>query len=683
MPGPPRATPPGVDPPPGERAKVVQHLPPAVLLGRRAEVVRRQVPVIPVLVLVPDARSYVAALSRWTVRGRFPVLIDDGSWQAQQDIARFARAFAPASVVRWRAPEDDPAARWPAEAAGRQLCLQRAVAVSWTSEGPVEPDAILAMWKGQNLTPPGVVVTCMEDPAWTAALALAIGRGQPIVWAGAGTVPLAQVDGSMTMGEADALSRKIEEACRASGLSWEGLGDDLDAITLCLSCPVKVRVNPDDHATVIATTDLIGRHLDAPVTLGAAPAAGVHVTHGRERRWAWCGQVFGDEARAAWRAMCALYLVPQRAWLVDGYGQEAPFDLWDMTKAAKLLDSLGVRPLVSDVGGGGGPATAREWRRRAGLAGPAAERGGGPLGAGLILVNASGNPEFFDLREGRGLSGDVPVLSRPALVHFVHSWSAHAPGSRWTIGGRMLDNGAFAYIGSVHEPFLQAFVQTPAFVQRLGALGPWGVAGRQDGGAPWKVAVVGDPLWCLGPAAPRASGTAVPLAGARALAEDRGAALRGERFEEAARLLALEGRDGDVVRLYRAVSGEKQDRATPGLAAACLASLFFEGEVELVVRAARSVLAEPALAPVHPRARDILWHAVWPAAPALREEELEALKLAVRDEHPTQAGRDAAEIGRLLGDRHGPAAMEKWLGEARARFNADQRRALEQALAGR
>src|SRR5215470_9814654 len=64
-------------------------LPPHLLLAARVESVRQRLPVIKTVVIVPDAASYIAAIGSWTLPGRFPVLIDDGSWNGQQDIARF------------------------------------------------------------------------------------------------------------------------------------------------------------------------------------------------------------------------------------------------------------------------------------------------------------------------------------------------------------------------------------------------------------------------------------------------------------------------------------------------------------------------------------------------------------------------------------------------------------------
>jgi len=62
-------------------------------------------------------------------------------------------------------------------------------------------------------------------------------------------------------------------------------------------------------------------------------------------------------------------------------------------------------------------------------------------------------------------------------VHFIHSWSAVTPDDRNTVGGRWLSNGVYAYVGSVDEPYVQAFV-TPHHLQ---ILTPFLIAARQIG----------------------------------------------------------------------------------------------------------------------------------------------------------------------------------------------------------
>src|SRR5690606_25827336 len=61
-----------------ERMIRLEDLIPQVRLGARVALVAQQLGVIDVLVIVPDAASYGAAVQRWSLGARFPILIDDG-----------------------------------------------------------------------------------------------------------------------------------------------------------------------------------------------------------------------------------------------------------------------------------------------------------------------------------------------------------------------------------------------------------------------------------------------------------------------------------------------------------------------------------------------------------------------------------------------------------------------------
>jgi hypothetical protein len=122
---------------------------------------------------------------------------------------------------------------------------------------------------------------------------------------------------------------------------------------------------------------------------------------------------------------------------------------------------------------------------------------------GLVMLNTHGGPTAFHLDNGPGQTADVPETA-PAVVLMIHSFSAQDPTDPDTVGGRWLANGAYAYFGSVHEPFLQSF-RTPGLVasfleQNL----PVVVAERRVSGEPfsepWRLVYLGDPLYRLRPA---------------------------------------------------------------------------------------------------------------------------------------------------------------------------------------
>lgn len=653
-------------PPPQDKPAGTTQPVPQVRLGLRVENVRRRLGVIPTLVIVPDGRSYLAAIRSWTLSSPpapvkdaaadaaapppgaplfgsyFPVLIDDGSWQAREDIARFVRAFQPAAVVRWTSPATPPGSPV------READIEQSLSAAW---GEPNPAKLLDRWALLKLKPVGIVAASADDPAWTAALALAAGHGQPIAWVKAPR----GVDERFSMEQCDQLAESIEAACARTGYSWDTLGDQLDAVTICLNSPDAIQLPKGDSREMLAVTDIIGRARDG----------------GRKARWAWTGHVFGTEPRAAYAAMCALFLQQRSAWLFDGYEDSPPWSLWDVTPAAEDLRKAGFTCAVDDKGGQGDD----DWRRR--IAGSAPVLSADPqtppggIAAGLIAVNTKGYPDSFELRPGVCKTTDVPLLTLPSMVHFVHSWSAHQVGDRRVIAGRFIAGGAYAYAGAVNEPTLQAFVQTPLMVRRLLAGAPWGVAVRLDDAPPWKVTVIGDPLIMLGPMATRVT-TPLPLTGVLDLTSTMAAALKARHLSAGIADLVLLGRDADAASLIRAILSDKPEEMTPELAAAGVMSVYrspwpVKGGVptdpprhvfiaRLVKTMGQSVRATPEVL-------DALWQGAYPSLASLPQETIDVLKLNLR---PEQLARDAIDLAQAIRRRDGAPAARTYLSTVRA-----------------
>ncbi len=636
--------PPASQPAPPPATVPVSSLPPAQKLGLRVNLLDRQLTIIPTVVIVPDEPSYVAAIANWqtTASGaiRYPVLIDNGTWASRTRIARFVRAFNPKSVMRWSASGD--AAMLPIDVPLRQLRIETAVASAWGAT----PETLNKKWTDLGFAPPGVVVCNFKDPAWTGAVALAAGRGQPMLWLDSGYV--GDPAGYMMSEVADAFSANITKGVKSLGHPWNSLGDDIDAVTLCMTTPSRVWLGPTDKRRYFALTDWIGR---AP----ADPA-------GKRAQWAWCGQIMGDSSRAAHDAMCSLFLLPDRGWLLDGYPSTEGWNLFDMTSAATQIEKIGVKCLVDDAIGG---ATISDLRRRAAgirqSATVSTVDAGMGVDAGLIAINTKGNPEFFTLADGDAKPVDIPILRRPAIAYVVHSFSVASPTSRPTVGGILLDRGAYAYLGSVEEPFLQAFVPTPIAMTRLASGYPWGAAGRIDGGDIWKLAVFGDPLLTLGPPGKRADSAAVPLQGAADIAARLPDQLKARDFDGAMWTLAMVGRDRDAARLLAALAKDDPAACTPTVALAGLPSAFFTGDYATFVLGARKAAAvfeddarvkREGLAEV----RDMVWHAVSMSAGKITESEADLLSDYLR---PDLLGRDTSDATRA-------AELAKGMGAGRA-----------------
>ena len=591
-----------------------QPVPPQLMLGRRVDKVRSVCRVSSTVVVVSNADSYLEAVSRWKPTYRYPVLIDDGTQASHEDIARFVRSYQPARVVRWHADGARPGfpERMAVEA------VQKANARSWGI--PVEHATqalLLEYWKKLQLDPPGLVIMGETDPAWPAALALASAHAQPIYSIGVKQ----DINATLSVDEADQLEKAVQVAADATTLAWRELGDALEAVTLCLNVPARIDTGKDGEC--FATTDRIGR-------LSTGLESGT--------RWAWTGQVHGSQAQSAYRAMCSIFLSPRRAWVFDGYPTSNPWNFWDGTRAAELLKEVGITPDLDDTPRQG----TRDWRLRAAR----------PINAELILVNSKGGNDYFDLEPGQCRAGDVPLLGVPALVHFVHSWSAQFPGSRATIAGRFFERGAFAYVGSVHEPFLHAFQTTPAAAGRLISGAPFAAALRVDDPKLWKIAVMGDPLHFVGKPLLRADEPV--LEDTEEITANLRAQLTTGQFTDAVRSLVMAGRDEQAAALAQSLLKERPDAFSPMFAAYAMGAAIRTGDNRAVVRYYQK-LGDLSKDPV---LLDVLWLASYPLMETADQELLVLLRNNLR---PDQPGPDATRLAAAWARRHGRQGAEQLL----------------------
>lgn len=535
----------------------LRQAPPSFRLGMRVLTHRHARHASPVLVIAQSPDAYAEAISHWTGSLIFPVLIDDGSPSAAEDIGRFVRAFKPERIVRFAGstelPESDAARREHLERTLAGVFGQNNTEIS---ADELMPRLVSHLQFAVHL-PPGVVVADTNDPAWTAALALAAGHAQPIMWYDRSDIT-ETIDGSLTHDQTAELIGAVETRLEELGLPWQGLGDAADAVTICLNIPAKCQLKMGENAGErFALTDAVGLH--------RALSSGRLISL---QRWAWSGQVFGSESQAAYRAMCALFLQPSRAWIFDGYPTTAPWSAYDGTLAAENLGKANLPSTLLDS-----PRNGLEtWHASTTL----------PLDADVVFVNSKGLADYFDLEPGRAYSTDVPVLARPAAVSYVHSWSATRPGDVSSIAGAWLNSGAFMYVGSVHEPFLQAFIPTPVFAIRLMGGLPWGVACRPDGPSPvWKIAVLGDPLLAIGAERPR--GALVELEGTTELADEIPEAVKAEDFLRTVRVQVMLGQDAEAVRLAQAVLNDKEEAFDARLAQLASLPAFRARDKDLLV----------------------------------------------------------------------------------------------------
>lgn len=634
-PGTPAAVPPAA-PAPASAEEALARMPWFARLGARAIDLEVRLAVRDQVVLVPDEASYVAEVAKWTPSERWPVLIEDASFAP-----RFVRAFRPSAVLR-----RGGAAPALADAAAVRAAVDGALARAWGGSAEAGPIAAL---RSAGLVPPGIVAASGSDPSWTAALALAAGRGQPLAWL---EQPLgSSADDVVDAASFSAFDAAVRAAFETSGLSWTALGDQLDAFTLCRRAGVRVSLASPPG----------GRNPGIPADAGPFSLTDALCRHPDGSRYAFAAQVHGDAVRAASMAMCSLFLRRSEVWAFDGYGgrgSAAPFAKYGFGRVVPALESAGFK--------------VRAWQGEDGTVD--AWRGLLPTGvsADLMFLNSSGHADFMELaRSAVAPSTDIPVLRRPLALQMVHSFSLQVPDSGWSVGGRWLAHGAYAYVGSVHEPFLLAFVPPEVFVERLAALTPFLVAGRQWQGDTipqvWRIATLGDPLMTVPapktvamlparmPAAP-SEGEADVRALARAALERSKAATDAASvaaaLADAMRDLVACGDDAVAAQLWQ-LARSRGPEAAAAVAPRALGPLFRAGSRAAFMEAWARV-ADPSA-----EDRDMLWQLWATDLRTLRDGAVVAvLKAAVREPRLDQ---DAQSLVPAVRAAEGDAAAVEWL----------------------
>ena len=456
---------------PATANQTAQKTPWCVELGLRVAGVEAKIPTLDRVVLVKDEASFLDEISHWRLEARWPVLIEDDIFAPQ-----FIRAFKPAQVLRRieKAPNvDDPAAL--------KAAISNAVSSAWNASAPNMPP--LSAITAQTYTPPGIAIMDTSDPAWVAGVALAAGRGLvPFFIEG----NFGGVNDQLSSDQFSDLSKQVEQAFVATGLPYANLGDALDGLALCrttaqkttIDVPANIRPSgggmPEIKSTdPVATTDALCRNADGS-------------------RYAFCGSIFGTSRYCAYAAMSSLFLSRPSIGAFSGY-QSANFSAYDFTDLAVKLPPLGFTTTLWS----GPKGHMADWRKMLAQG----------FSSDVLFVNSSGNSDFFDIGnpgsvpiQERGAPGDVPILSRPLALHMIHSWSLTSPSAHESIGGRWLESGVYAYVGSVFEPFLPAFSPPAEVLSRCVNYVPFLIASRVWTGPfalPWRVATLGDPFMLI------------------------------------------------------------------------------------------------------------------------------------------------------------------------------------------
>jgi len=606
-----------------------EDVPWAVQLGNRIAAVERAFPIIDRVVLVPDARTYLDELSRWSPAGRWPVLIEDDHFAPL-----FVRAFKPKQLIRRPSVQTD-------DSSDNVTLAELQAVVIRAFGGQPETDDIAGVFERQKFEPAGVVVTSLRDEAWTAAVALAAGRGQPI---GLVDESFGTPGGTLSNAVSRRCRNAIHSAAQETGFTFGELGEKLETITVCREMAGKMRVELPARQQLnttaaqkhgpIATTDFLCRLENGD-------------------RFGFAGWIWGDAAQCAYMAMSSLFLSRDDVLLYNSYQESGQWSVFSMQKTVEVLEQLEFT--VEDVVGT--DATPRAWQQMI--------RHG--LSHDVMLMNTKGNADWFELRGGPVDCLDVPLLDRPLALHMVHSWSLTAPATPGTLGHRWLRNGVYAYVGSAHEPFLPAFVPPDAVAKRSVSGSPFLISARHWGGqfaVPWRVQTIGDPLmlW-ISPSMEVRRRVEGPYDGPGEslrealpdLMRDGAADPSGSALVEAFALLRMFGEDSVAASLWGNVA---DGGVSPGAARAAMPSLFRVGDRQGLLDA--FLLLERR----DPRAEDMVWHSWQTLSPrTLQETALTVLLGAIREDWPH------TDIRRLI------PAIEAAYGKDRVRLEIDRWRA--------
>jgi hypothetical protein len=277
----------------------------------------------------------------------------------------------------------------------------------------------------------------------------------------------------------------------------------------------------------------------------------------------------------------------------------------------------------------------------------------------MVFVTTHGNPSEFNLNPGEAGPGDLPLLGQPAIIHFVHSFSAMFAGNRDTIAGRWLERGSHFYVGSVHEPYLSAFLPTPGLNARMLSGAALGAAVRVERPEVWKITVLGDPLLTLLPASKRID-EGETLAGAKPIDADLRDALLGKRFGEGFHILALQGRDRDLARLFAAAQSKEPASIDAVAARWSIIALARSDDADNLSEAFLKLTPEDAKDGL---LRDALWLVCSPKLAKPTDAMLAALRKNLRSQ---SIGRDATVLANALTRSKGAEASAAFLNELRS-----------------
>jgi hypothetical protein len=401
--------------------------------------------------IVPDLETFLYTISLWDKDRRFPVFIGRNRFTD-----KFLAAYPGAAVI------DTPKAYY--VDCDRDTVL-KALYASWGPESlydikkKITAEDIKARLRKIGATPRGIVLTRMSDRELAGGILLAAYRKQLIDFLDVAVEKVRnekneEVIKAFSGADKEKIRNAVIEKIQSWGYEYKGIGRGIDYITLAMHIPYS-------YSGGMCLDDAINREGPQPADC-----------------YAYTGRLVDDNSgMALYQANCAAFLSVHKALLFDRW----PAD-WNYGMAEAQWNFLNFIPAIYP---GPGKSNMAAWRSLMAKENP----------FDIIFVQSSGGPKHWQ----DGQLNDIPD-SPPVIVHFAHSYSAADIHDVNTIAGRWLYNGAYVYLGAIHEPQNRAF-QKPAFMSAAIAGGlPLGLAFErketltQRYAAPWKLLFVGDPM---------------------------------------------------------------------------------------------------------------------------------------------------------------------------------------------
>ncbi|MFP4134203.1 MAG: hypothetical protein ACLFRN_09015 [Halothece sp.] len=411
-------------------------------LGQKIITLRQAIPTEKRVILVPDEATFLNAIQQWNLQRRYPILIEDDYYTP-----RFLRRFQPEEVIRLSSIKETPS--------NRKDTMRKAVAAAWESEA----ETLSQTWENLGWNPPGVVITSVNDPASVAAVALAADRGQPLLFL---EDYFGGVNQTLNSEQWQTLNQQVNDLIASTEYEYESLGDTIDTITLARTIPAKYKSPENDD--LLAVTDGLGRNEEG-------------------NRYAITGWIYGSPERAAYQAMSAIFLPQETALLYDSYPQTENWEAYHFQESLPTLEekSLEVKHIKH------ANASKETWQ----------EISNESWDYDLAFINSRGGKANFSVGNGSASVEDIPNLNVPTAMHMIHSFSATTPDDINTVAGRWLNNGVYAYVGAVDEPYVSGFVPPQYIISQLSLNVPFLVASRYSNSPTWKVTTIGDPLMVI------------------------------------------------------------------------------------------------------------------------------------------------------------------------------------------